>query len=210
MLSSVRLRLEELSSPEAIDKARDDIQDKLQESGSRLARLNWSLMRNATGGALREALGKLDLLESLAGAWCSAVELQDLARKTLEAPGAEETLPLAEHEPSVVLNPVVTIKCGPVELPALTFDLKLGASVESVVLVISGGRLAEIEAASFTPYARLSYGDHELKEVDSKKIFLTSRYNFPNGGIPIPCSVVGEVEQAATKVPGLRRGPVVI
>lgn len=198
MLSSVRLSLQELSSPEAIDKARDDIQDKLQESGSRLARLNWSLMRNATGGALRETLGKLDMLDSLAGAWCSAVELQDLARKTLEAPGAEETLPLAEHEPSVVLNPVVTIKCGPVELPALTFDLKLGASVDSIVLVISGGKLAGIEAASFTPYASLSYGDRELKRMESAEIFLTSRYNFSNGGIPIPCSVIGEAEQTVT------------
>lgn len=192
MLSPVQLSLEELPSAEALDQARDEIQGKLAETGSRLAQLNWHIMRNAAGGSLRNALGKLDLLEYVAGAWCTAVELQEMAKETLKAPGTEATLALAEHDPSVVLHPMVKIKCGPVEFPALTFELKLGASVESAVLVISGGRLTAIEAGSFKPFAQLSYGERELKKLDGTEVSITSRYLFPNGGITIPCSAVGE------------------
>jgi len=197
MLSPVQLSLEELPSPEAIDQARDEIQDKLAETGSRLAQLNWHIMRNAAGGALRDTLGKLDLLESVAGAWCTAVELREIAEKTLRAPGTEDTLALAEHDPSIILNLVVKIKCGPVEFPALAFELKLGASVECVVLVVSGGKLAAIEAGSFTPYAQLSYADHKLKKLNGTEVSITRRYNFPNGGIPIPCSADGEGNRTA-------------
>jgi len=100
-LSPVQLSLKELPSAEALDQARHDIQTKLSEQGSRLAQLNWGIMRNAAGKALRDALGKLDLLEYVAGAWCTAMELRELAKKTLKAPGTEDTLALGEHEPSI-------------------------------------------------------------------------------------------------------------
>jgi hypothetical protein len=187
MQSPVQLSLEELPSPDALDQARGEIQGKLAETGSRLAQLNWHIMRNATGGALRDALRKLDLLEYVAGAWCTAVELREIAKKTLKAPGTEDALALAEHEPSIVLHPVVKITCGPVELPALTFDLTLGALVECAVLVVAEGKLAAIETGTFTPFAELSYGEHELKKLNGKEVSITSRYEFPKGGIPIPC-----------------------
>ena len=197
MFSPVQLSLEELPSAEALDKARGEIQGRLAESGSRLAQLNWQLMRNAAGGALQKALGKLDVLDQISGAWCTAVELKELAQKTLQAPG-EEPLSLVEHDPSVDLHPVIKIKCGPVEFPALTFDLRLGASVDSVVLIVSAGKLAAIEAGSFTPFAQLSYGDHVLKRLDGKEQPITERYNFPNGGIAIPCSAASTESVAAS------------
>lgn len=187
MPSPVQLRLEELPNADALDDARDDIQAKLAEGGSRLAQLNWHMMRDAAGNSLREALGKLDVLEYVAGAWCTAAELQRIAKKTLAAPGTEDTLALAEHEPTVALHPVVKIKCGPVEFPALTFELKLGASVECAVLVISEGKLAAIETGTFKPFARLFYGDHELKKLSGEQVSITRRYKFPNGGFSIPC-----------------------
>lgn len=188
MFSPVQLSLEELPSADALDKARGEIQGRLAENGSRLAQLNWQIMRNAAGGALQKALGKLDVLDQIAGAWCTAVELQELAQKTLNEPGEGPPLSLLEHDPSVDLHPVIKIKCGPVEFPALTFDLRLGASVECVVLIVSAGKLAAIETGSFTPFAQLSYGDHVLKRLDGKEQPITERYNFPNGGISIPCS----------------------
>ena len=197
MFSPVQLSLEDLPSTEAFDQARDEIQDKLAESGSRLARLNWQIMRNAVGGSLRKALGKLDLLEYVAGAWCTAAELQKLAKQTLKAPDTEESLSLDEHHPSAVLHPVIKIKCGPVELPALTFDLKLGATVTSAVLVVAKGKLAAIETGVFEPFAQLSYGNHELNKLDGKEMSITSRYLFPNGGLPIPCSPEGEGDWTA-------------
>ena len=197
MLSPVQLSLEQLPSAEALDEAQDEIQDKLAETGSRLAKLNWGIMRGATGGALRDAIGKLDVLEYLAGAWCTAVELQKIAKKTLSAPGTEDTLALSKHAPAIVLNPVVKIKCGPVEFPALTFKLKLGASVECAVLVVSAGKLAGIETASLTPYAQLYYGGRELKKLDGSEVSITRRYEFPNGGIPIPCTAEGEGDWTA-------------
>jgi hypothetical protein len=185
MPSPVQLSLEELPSPEALDHARGDIQGKLAETGSRLAQLNWHIMRNAAGHSLRDALGKLDLLEYIAGAWCTATELREMAKKTLKAPGSEDSLSLAQHDPSILLHPVVKIKCGPVELPALTFDLKLGATVECAVLVVAEGKLAGIETGTFKPFATLSYGGHELNKLDGKEVSITRRYSFPNGGIAI-------------------------
>jgi hypothetical protein len=188
MLSPVQLSLEDLPSTEAFDKARGDIQGRLAESGSRLAQLNWRVMRNAVGGSLRGALGKLDLLDYMAGAWCTATELQELARQTLDKPGSEEPFSLDEHEPSALLHPVIKIKCGPVELPALTFDLKLGAKVTCAVLVIANGKLTAIETGTFKPYAELSYGDHELNTIDGEEVSITRRFPLPNGGLAIPCS----------------------
>lgn len=195
--SPVQLSLEELPTEEALDQARSEIQKKLSEEGSRLAQLNWKIMRNAAGKALRDALGKLDLLEYVAGAWCTAVELQQIAKKTLKAPGTEDTLALAEHEPSVTLHPVVSIQCGPVKFPALTFDLELGAAVECAVLVVAEGKLAAIETGSFTPFATLSYKDHELNKMKGHEVSITRRYKFPKGGISIPCSVDTEHVDAA-------------
>ena len=198
MPSPVQLSLKELASAEALDHARQHIQNKLAEDGSRLASLNWQMMRNATRTALADALSKLDVLEYVAAAWCTAAELQEKARKTLNAPGTEDTLTLAKHDPSAVLHPVVKIKCGPVEFPALTFKLELGAAVECAVLVVAEGKLAAIEAGSFKPFARLSYKDNELNKLDADEVPITRRYHFPNGGIPIPCSAepAGETNAA--------------
>jgi hypothetical protein len=187
MSGEVQLKLEEWPNADALDDARNEIQGKLAEGGSRLAQLNWHIMRNAAGDSLRDALGKLDVLEYIAGAWCTAAELQKLAKKTLDTPGSEETLALAEHDPSVALHPVVKIKCGPVEFPALTFELKLGASVECAILVVTGGKLAAIEAGTFKPFAQLYYGEHELKKLSGEELSITRRYNFPSGGFSIPC-----------------------
>ena len=185
MPSPVQLSLEELPSREALDAARADIQGKLAETGSHLAQLNWRIMRDAAGRSLSDALGKLDLLQYVAGAWSTATELRDMAKKTLKEPGSEDALALAEHEPSVLLHPVVKIKCGPVELPALTFDLKLGATVECAVLVVKEGKLAAIETGTFKPCATLSYDGHVLKKMVGDEISITSRYDFPGGGIEI-------------------------
>jgi hypothetical protein len=144
-------------------------------------------MRNAAGSSLRDTLGKLDVLDYVAGAWCTAAELQQLAKKTLDTPGSEETLALAEHDPSVALHPVVKIKCGPVEFPALTFEVKLGAAVECAILVVTEGKLAAVEAGTFKPYAQLFYGERELKKLNGEEVSITRRYNFPGGGFKIPC-----------------------
>ena len=196
MLSPVQLSLQELPSPEALDQARGEIQDKLAETGSRLAHLNWGIMRNAAGGALSDALGKLDLLEYVAGAWCTAVQLQQLAKKSLQT-GEEERLTVSKHNPSADVHPVVKIKCGPVEFPALTFDLKLGAAVESAVLIIANGKLAAIDSGTFTPFAQLSYGEHVLKKLPGEEVPITQRFTFPNGGISIPCTADGEGDWTA-------------
>ncbi|HEY6047663.1 MAG TPA: hypothetical protein VIV07_01305 [Sphingomicrobium sp.] len=197
MSSPVQLSLKELASAEALDHARQDIQDKLAEDGSRLASLNWDIMRNATRSALADALSKLDVLEYVASAWCTATELQEKARQTLKAPGSEEKLALAEHDPSALLHPVVKIKCGPVELPALTFDLEVGAAVECAVLIVTEGKLAAIEAGSFKPFAKLSYNGNQLNKLDADEVPITRCYHFPNGGIPIPCSPEPAVETNA-------------
>ena len=196
-LSPVQLSLEELPSAEALDQARGEIQSKLSEEGSRLAQLNWTIMRNAAGKALRDTLGKLDLLEYIAGAWCTAIELRDLAKKTLKAPGTEDTLALGEHEPTILLHPVVNIQCGPVKFPALTFDLELGAAVECAVLVVAEGKLAGIETGSFKPFATLSYKDHELNKLNGKEVSITRRFKFPRGGLAIPCSAENDPNESA-------------
>ena len=185
MDDSVQVSLEELPDGESLEQKKRVIQDKLTAQGSRIARLHWTLTRDTALAGLTDCLSKLDAFEWLAKGWCTANELRDLARQTAGDPNAEKELPLAKHPLTVVMHPVVTIHCDPIALPPLRFTLKLDAQVESAVLIIRGGKLAAIEAATLTPSATLSYEDAELKTLEFKKIELGRPYMFANGGLAI-------------------------
>lgn len=185
MDNSVHLSLEELPNSESLEQKKRVIQDKLAEQGSRIAKLHWTLTRETALFGLKDCLGKLDAFEWLAKGWCTANELRELARQTAGDPNAEKELPLAKHPLTVVVHPVVTIRCDPIELPPLRFTLELVAQVESAVLLIRGGKLAAIEAVTLTPSATLSYEDAELKTLEFKKIELGRPYMFANGGLEI-------------------------
>ncbi|HKC03724.1 MAG TPA: hypothetical protein VKC17_10520 [Sphingomicrobium sp.] len=185
MDNSVHLYLEELPDSESLEEKKRVIQDKLTNEGSRIAKLHWTLTRETALSGLRDCLRKLDAFEWLAKGWCTANELRDLAKQTAGDPNAEKELPLAKHPLTVVVHPVVTIHCDPIALPPLRFTLELVAQIESAVLLIRGGKLAAIEAATLTPSATLSYEDAELKKLEYKQIVLGRPYMFANGGLAI-------------------------
>jgi hypothetical protein len=183
----LQISFEELTDGGALDKAQAEIKAELGKSGSRLASLNWSIFRDKAAASLKDEIARLDWIESLAGIYCKAAELRELAVKTKAAPGTEEPFALGEHPLSLDLHPIVTLTCPPVELPPLRFELKLEALVECAVLVVANGRLAAIESAILTPSANLYYGEHHLGELAKRKIPITQRYAFSGGGFEIPC-----------------------
>jgi hypothetical protein len=177
--------LEELPDIETLELEKQAIQEKLAEEGSRIARLNWALARETAVSGLKDCLGKIDPIEWIGKGWGTALEVQKLARQTAGDPRAEKTLPLAKHTLPVVLHPIVTIHCDPIELPPLRFTLTLKAVVDSAVLIIRGGRLAAIDAAKMTASATLSYGDRDLKTVKLDPIPLCRPHEFADGGLVI-------------------------
>lgn len=186
MDSPLHLYLEELPHEEALERARDEAQEKLSEEGSGLARMKWPMLRDAAAGCMKAKLGQMDPLTALAGAWCTAAEIQQLAAET-KAAGSEKPYPLGKHKLSGKLHPVVTLRCGPLSLPALTFTVTIDGMVDCAILIIRQGWLAGFEGLSITPSAALSYGTQELKRIGGNPVPLVPTYAFADGGIEIPC-----------------------
>jgi hypothetical protein len=185
MDNSLNLRLEELPNSKAFEQKKDAIQATLTEGGSKIATLHWTLTRDTALKGLTECLGGLDPLECFAKAWGTAMELRKLAVETANDPDATRDLSLAEHPLTAVVHPVVTIHCDPIALPPLRFTVTLNANVNSVVLIVRGGKLYSIEAARLTPSVKLSIGDQDLNEFECPEFELGSPHVFANGGLTI-------------------------
>jgi hypothetical protein len=185
MDSALDLRLEELPDSDALEREKAAIQATLIDGGSRIAKLHWALARDTALAGLKDCLGKLDALECFAKAWGTAAQLRKLALETANDPEAERDLALGEHPLTAVIHPVVTIRCDPIALPPLRFTLTLTADVQCVVLIVRGGKLHAIEAATMTPSARLSYAEHELGHFDCKPVKLGAPHVFADGGLTI-------------------------
>lgn len=185
MDSPLRLSLEELPDDEALERARDEAQEELSKGGSQLARMQWPVLRDAAADCMKSHLSRVDPFAALAGAWCTAAEIQQLAAET-QAEGSRKPYPLGKHNLSASLHPVVTLSCGPLSLPALTFTVTIEGLVQCAILIIAEGRLAAVEGLSITPSAALSYGPHELKRIGGNPLPVGNPYVFANGGIAIP------------------------
>ncbi|HEX6740244.1 MAG TPA: hypothetical protein VF079_00420 [Sphingomicrobium sp.] len=184
MMNELQIHLEELDDG-SLDKARTDLQSELSSGRSELAALHWDAVRDRAAGAINAEMAKVDWIGCIAGAWCSASKLRDLAAKTRAAPGTRESLALAQHSVSVDVHPVVTIRCGPVSLPPVRFTVRLDAAVKCAILIVAEGKLAAIEGATLTPSANLYYGAQLLKKLISQEVPITGRHSFANGGIEI-------------------------
>ena len=183
-MDELQIHLEELDNG-SLDKAKSDLQSELASGQSKLAALHWDAVRDHATGAINAEIAKVDWVGCVAGAWCTAAKLRELAAKTRDAPGKEEPLALAQHSLSVDMHPVVTIRCGPIALPPVRFTLRLDAAVKCAILVVADGRLVAIEGATLTPSANLYYGAQLLKKLISQELPMTGRHTFANGGIEI-------------------------
>lgn len=187
MDSPISISLEELPSSQAIEQAREDAQATLSETGSRLARLKWPLLRDATANCMKTRLSQVDPFDLLSRAWGAAVELKALATKTKAAPGKPEPYPLGKHSISASLHPVVMLRCGPLVFPALKFTVTIEGQVDSAVLIVEDGRLSAIEGLVLTPSASLSFGTKELQRIGHDPIPFVDPVKLPHGGFEIPC-----------------------
>lgn len=187
MDSPFLISLEELPDEESLERARDEAQDELAETGSRIARMRWPLLRDAAVNCMRTGLSQVDPFALLAGAWCTASEIRALAARTKAAPGSKEPYPLGQHQLAASVHPVVTLRCGPLIFPGLRFTVTVEGLVECAVLIIANGRLAAIEALSLTPAAALSFGDKELNRIAGQAVPFSEPFIFSNGGLAIPC-----------------------
>lgn len=190
MASSFTFSLEDLADQESLENARDEAQAKLSEEGSQLARMKWPLFRDAAVRGMKSKLGEIDPFAKLAEAWGAAVEVQQLAAKTKANPGSKEPYPLSKHSLSASVHPVVTLRCGPINFPALTFTVAIEGQVDSAILILADGKLHSIEALSLTPAAVLSYEKGELAKeltrLPGQPFTPIGPYVFSDGGIEIP------------------------
>jgi len=186
MDSLVTIRLQELPDEQSLDSVREDAQTALSEEGSALANARWPIFRDAACNCLRSKLGEIDPFAALATAWGTATEIQALAGKTRSEPGTREAYPLGQHELSAAFHPVVTLRCGPIVFPDLTFTVTVEGRVDCAILIISGGRLHSVEALSMTPSATLSYGSTEIRRLEGDPILAGKPWVFANGGLTIP------------------------
>lgn len=185
MADSIEISLEELPDEQALEKDREAIQAELTKDKSRIAELYWSLTRGTAVEGLKDSLSTVDPLQCFAKAWATTNKLRELARETEHDPQATRPLPLAKHSFPVTLHPIVTIHCDPIKLPPLRFTLELKADIDCAVLIVKGGKLAAIEAATIKPTATLSYEKTELKKCELRTIDVGQPYELPNGGITI-------------------------
>jgi hypothetical protein len=186
MDSPFLISLDDLPDEESLERARDEAQDELAESGSRLARTKWPLLRDAAANCMKTGLSQVDPFALLAGAWCTAAEIRALAAETRAAPGSKEPYPLGKHKLAASVHPVVTLRCGPLIFPGLRFTVTVEGLVDCAILIIANGRLAAVEALSLTPAAVLSYGSKELNRIEGEALPLSDPFVFSDGGLAIP------------------------
>lgn len=185
MDNPLTISLQELPDTEAVERAREEAQERLAESGSRLARLKWSTLRDATASCMQTKLGEIDPFSMLASAWGKAAEVRQLAAET-RANGSEKPYPVGKHSLSASFHPIVTLRCGPLVFPALTFTVTIEGIVDCATLIIARGRLHSVEALSLGASMVLSYDKKELKRLTSDQVPFGRPYVFKDGGIEIP------------------------
>lgn len=181
MAESFALTLDELPSREELEHTRQALGDKLAEAGSELARTDWGLFDDVILDKLREALRGLDLIGLLGQAWAAAKELRELGGETA-LDGSTRKLKLGQHPLRIDLHPVITVKCGEIELPELRFTLRIEGNVAWAVLVVSAGVLQSLEKASLNIDATLLYGEQVIKGPIAKEWQLLDPHPFPGGG----------------------------
>ena len=181
MADSFALTLDELPSREELEHTRQVLGDKLAEAGSELARTDWGLFDDVILDKLREALRGLDLVAVLGQAWAAAKELRELGGETA-LDGSARKLKLGQHPLRIDLHPVISVKCGELELPELRFTLRLEGEIAWAVLVVSAGVLQSLEKASLSINTTLLYGAQVIKGPLAKEWQLLAPHPFPNGG----------------------------
>lgn len=185
MTDRLVLTLDELPDRAAIDRAQHALQDRLAEDGSQLATADWGVFGDQITTALRDKLAEFDLLMWLGRAWATARELKRLAQDSLNTPGEPQALPLAQHDLSGEVHPVVTMKCGEMPLKELRFTLALEANVAAAVLIVIDGKLTALEAATFELTVSLLFGELRICGPVKKGHSLTKPYLLTDGGIVI-------------------------
>lgn len=181
MAESFALTLDELPSAAELNQAKQALEDRLCETGNRLACKNWGLFDDEILRALREALSGLDLVAVLGQAWAAAKELRALGQQTARD-GTTDRLKLGQHPLSVDLHPVVTVKLAEFELPALRFTLRIEGEIAWAVLVVTKGVLSSLEKANLAVNATLLYGEQVIKGPISHDWPVLAPYAFPDGG----------------------------
>lgn len=114
------------------------------------------------GAAIREAnaavAGLLDV--SLAGvlvsAWRTHHDLTSAARRTLEAPGSAELVPLAEHQITSATHPYVTVSVNGYPVATIHLDLLLVFDVKALLAGIRDGQLVALHSGHCDVTATLS------------------------------------------------------
>ena len=135
--------------------------------------------------AVRDALD-CDLFETLAKAWCTALELREYKDPTRHPPGERSSVFLAEHKLTATLHPVLDVRIAALCQAKLRFTVELKAAFRCADLTIQDGCIVEIGAGDCQATAQLKYGDVPLhEELKSRQVALSQPRKLPAPGLAI-------------------------
>jgi hypothetical protein len=181
MTDTLTFSLGGLPDERRIREKSDELRQRAEDSEGLIGRLSWDSLRSAAATELERGLAGEDGLKWLSYAWTKADEVKAAAAETLEEGAGDRFVPLASHDFSQELIPVVTLTCGLGRLE-MRFSVELKAEVECIDLVLRGGRLAALQAGRLTPSASLSFHGISLGEKKWDPIDFTDARDLPNGG----------------------------
>lgn len=200
--NSVSFRLDDLPDEEKIRRHSREIRQQVGDANELVTSVGWDALRGAAVSQLKEGLAEEDGLTWLARAWTVSRELEAAAIETLSGETVERLIPLSSHHVGQELHPIITLSCAGLELP-LEFTLDLGATVDSVDLVVRRGWLTAIQAGRLIPSASLSFHGIELGEKTGAPIDLLEPYELVGGGFQI----MSESDLPPDKTPSFQPGP---
>jgi hypothetical protein len=131
-----------------------------------LAELSHVTRAAAVGEFSRVASGllDLDLTDILTMAWQKHTAITAAARRTTDAPGAEELVELVTHTISWVHRPYVELLVDDLKVATVHFELKLDFEVKCLVVAIRAGRITAIHSGDCSMTAALAAEGAKIAE----------------------------------------------
>jgi hypothetical protein len=152
-----------------------------QEIAHESRAIRWPWVRSAIAAESRDLLN-LNVVDVLVNAWQKYMQIEQYADPKKHAPEETILVPLATHTVSSEHHPCVKILLQGREVGSIEFTLEFALTLESFVLVIKNGKVAEIRTGSGKGEASLSLRETELWKKELAPV------HFP-GNIPLASGI---------------------
>jgi hypothetical protein len=142
----------------------------LETAVGRQGRIRNGLIRAAAAevGSVVASLLDMDLVDVLVSGWKKYGALSTAAEETLWSPGEERWIDLATHRIASTHAPSVELILDGLKIGSIDFEIELGATIQALRAVVSGGKLTGVRSGQIDLSAKLSCEGVELKSITHK------------------------------------------